>query len=64
MTDIYATRIYHGEWIALDADTYYDSDETRLSGIGSTEQEAIDDLLAQMEEQNNKDVNILYTKSP
>jgi hypothetical protein len=43
--NIRATRIYHGEWIAVDDDTYDGAEDSpNQCGVGSTEQEAIDDL--------------------
>lgn len=39
MPDIYAARLSHGAWIALDPDS------PSQCGVGSTEQEAIDDLM-------------------
>lgn len=44
--NIIATRIYHGEWIAVDDDTYDGAiDSKSPCGIGSTEAEAISDLI-------------------
>ena len=49
--NIQATRIYHGEWIAVDDDTYDGAPDSKsICGTGSTEQEAIDDLLKKMKE--------------
>lgn len=43
--NIRATRIYHGEWMAVDDDTYDGAPDSKSPcGVGSTEQEAIDDL--------------------
>lgn len=39
MSSIYAARLSHGAWIALDPDS------PNQCGVGSTEQEAIDDLM-------------------
>lgn len=47
--NIRATRIYHGEWIAVDDDSYDGvEDAPNHCGIGSTEQEAIDDLIEKL----------------
>lgn len=47
--DIRATRIYHGEWIAVDDDTYDGAEDSpNQCGVGSTEQEAIEDLMEKL----------------
>jgi hypothetical protein len=47
--EIRATRIYAGEWIAVDDDTYDGAEDSpNQCGVGSTEQEAIDDLMEKM----------------
>lgn len=47
--NIRATRFYNGEWIAVDDDTYDGAEDSKSPcGVGSTEQEAIDDLLDKM----------------
>ena len=49
--DIRATRIYHGEWIAVDDDIYDGAPDSKsLCGVGPTEAAAIDDLLTKMAE--------------
>lgn len=47
--NIRATRIYHGEWIAVDDDTYDGAEDSpNQCGVGSTEQEAVDDLMEKL----------------
>lgn len=51
--NIRATRIYHGEWIAVDDDTYDGTEDSpNQCGVGSTEQEAIDDLREKLASKN------------
>ncbi len=46
MMDIRTTRIYAGEWIAVDDDTYDGAPDSKSPcGVGGTEQEAINDLM-------------------
>jgi hypothetical protein len=46
---IVATRIYFGEWMAVDDDTYDGAiDSTSPYGTGATEEEAIADLLGKI----------------
>jgi hypothetical protein len=50
---ISTTRHYHGEWTAIDENTY--DGPGSLMGFGKTEQDAIDDLLEQIEDQGKDD---------
>ena len=51
--NIQATRIYHGEWMAVDDDTYDGAEDSKSPcGTGSTEAEAIADLLEKMAERD------------
>lgn len=55
--NICATRIYHGEWMAVDDDTYDGAPDSKSPcGVGSTEQEAIDDLREKIAERSVQNV--------
>lgn len=50
--NIRATRISRGEWIAVDDDTYDGTEDSpNQCGVGSTEQEAIEDLMEKLNDE-------------
>jgi hypothetical protein len=52
---ISATRIYHGEWMAIDDDTYDGAPDSKSPcGTGPTEQAAIDDLIDKINDREVK----------
>ena len=46
------TKFQYGHWVAVDDETYYYIGDTM--GVGKTEQEAIDDLLEQLQEREER----------